>query len=102
MVEGRHPEGAPAGRWRLRGPVVVPHSGSGRGAGPGGRNDGRGVGYGPRMSEMGNHERERKVEVQGVPEGEDIAEGDAAERIDEDPDEQVNRQDPVWDDEHED
>jgi len=55
------------------------------------------------MTEMGNHERERKVEVEGVPEGEEIAEGDAAERIDEDPDEQVNRHDPVWDDdEHED
>lgn len=50
------------------------------------------------MTEMGNHERERKVEVQGVPEGEDIAEGDAAERIDEDPEEQANRHDPVWDD----
>jgi hypothetical protein len=46
---------------------------------------------------MGNHERERKVEVQGVPKGEDIAEGDAAERIDEDPEEQANRHDPVWD-----
>jgi hypothetical protein len=55
------------------------------------------------MTEMGNHERERKVEVQGVPAGEDIAEGDAAERVDEDPDEQANRRDPVWnDDEHED
>jgi hypothetical protein len=64
---------------------------------------GRDLGYGPRMTEMGNHERERKVEVQGVPEGEDIAEGDAAERIDEEPDEQPNRRDPVWDDdEHED
>jgi hypothetical protein len=64
---------------------------------------GHDLGYGLDMTEMGNHERERKVEVQGVPEGEDIAEGDAAERIDEEPDEQPNRHDPVWDgDEHED
>ena len=63
----------------------------------------RDPGYGPGMTEMGGYERERKVEVQGVPEGEDIAEGDAADRIDEDPDEQPNRRDPVWDDEgHED
>jgi hypothetical protein len=55
------------------------------------------------MSEMGHHEQERKVELPDVPEGEDISAGDAAERIDEDPDEQVNREDPVWDDEdHED
>jgi len=61
------------------------------------------VGYGLRMSQMGNHERERPVEVEGVPEGEEIAEGDAAERIDEEPEEQPNRRDPVWDDEdHED
>jgi hypothetical protein len=55
------------------------------------------------MTQMGNHEQERPVDIEGVPEGEEIAEGDAAERIDEDPDEQTNRQDPVWDDEaHED
>jgi hypothetical protein len=61
------------------------------------------VGYDGTMSQMGEHERERPVEVEGVPEGEEISEGDAAERIDEDPDEQANRQDPVWDDEeHED
>lgn len=54
------------------------------------------------MSHM-DHERDHPIEMEDVPEGEEIAEGDAAERIDEDPDEQVNRQDPVWDDdEHED
>jgi hypothetical protein len=55
------------------------------------------------MSQMGDHEQERPVEMEGVPEGEEIAEGDAADRIDEKPDEQPNRRDPVWDDEgHED
>jgi hypothetical protein len=55
------------------------------------------------MSQMGDHERERPVEMEGVPEGEEIAPGDAAERVDEDPEEQPNRHDPVWDDEaHED
>jgi len=48
---------------------------------------------------MADHENERPVEVEGVPEGEEISRGDAAERIDEDPDEQRNRRDPVWDDE---
>jgi hypothetical protein len=61
------------------------------------------AGYTPFMSQMGNHERERPVEMDGVPEGEEISEGDAADRIDEEPDEQPNRRDPVWDDEdHED
>jgi len=55
------------------------------------------------MSQMGDHEHERPVELDGVPEGEEIAEGDAADRIDEEPNEQPNRRDPVWDDEgHED
>jgi hypothetical protein len=55
------------------------------------------------MSHMADHERERPVEIEDVPEGEAIAEGDAAERIDVDPEEQPNRRDPVWDDEeHED
>ena len=50
---------------------------------------------------MGDHER--PVEVEGVPEGEHVDEGDAADRIGEDPEEQPNRRDPVWDDdEHED
>jgi hypothetical protein len=54
------------------------------------------------MSHM-DHERDRALEVEGVPEGEEISEGDAAERIDQDPDEQPNRHDPAWDDEaHED
>jgi hypothetical protein len=51
------------------------------------------------MSQMEHKSEERPVEVEGVPEGEEIAEGDAAERIDEDPEEQENRRDPVWDDE---
>jgi hypothetical protein len=59
-------------------------------------------GYGAGMSEMANHERERKVELEDVPEGEEISAGDAAERIDEEPEEQPNRHDPVWDDEDED
>jgi hypothetical protein len=55
------------------------------------------------MSQMGDHEQERPVDLEGVPEGEEISTGDAAERLDEDPDEQENRRDPVWDDEdHED
>jgi hypothetical protein len=54
------------------------------------------------MSHM-DHERDRPGEIEGVPEGEDISPGDAAERLDEDPDEQPNRRDPVWDDDdHED
>jgi hypothetical protein len=55
------------------------------------------------MSQMGDHEHERPMEVEGVPKGDEIAEGDVADRIDEDPEEQPNRRDPVWDDEdHED
>jgi hypothetical protein len=60
------------------------------------------AGYSSGMTHM-DHERDRPVEVEGVPEGEEIAPGDAAARIDEEPDEQPNRRDPVWDDEaHED
>lgn len=63
----------------------------------------RAAGYGTDMSHMADHERERPVEVEGVPEGEEISAGDAAERIDQDPEDQPNRHDPVWDDEeHED
>jgi hypothetical protein len=51
------------------------------------------------MSHMADHERERPVEVEGVPEGEGISRGDAAGRVDEEPDEQPNRRDPVWHDE---
>jgi hypothetical protein len=47
------------------------------------------------MSQMGDHEQERPVELDDVPAGEDISPADAAERVDEDPDEQSNRQDPV-------
>jgi hypothetical protein len=60
-------------------------------------------GYGVVMSQMGDYERERPVDIDDAPEGEEISPGDAAERIDEDPDDQDNRRDPVWsDDEHED
>lgn len=59
-------------------------------------------GYHSTMTHM-DHERDHAIEVEGVPAGEDISPGDAAERIDEDPEEQTNRRDPVWDDdEHED
>jgi hypothetical protein len=46
------------------------------------------------MSEMADHER--PVELEGVPEGEEISTADAAERIDEEPEEQENRRDRVW------
>jgi len=46
------------------------------------------------MTEMADHER--PVELPEVPEGEEISPADAAERIDEDPDDQDNRVDPVW------
>jgi hypothetical protein len=60
-------------------------------------------GYGMFMSQMGDHDQERPVELDDVPDGEEISPADAAERIDEDPDEQSNRRDPVWsDDEHDD
>jgi hypothetical protein len=50
-----------------------------------------------------DHERDHAIEVEGVPQGEEISDGDAADRVDQDPDEQPNRRDPVWDDEaHED
>lgn len=44
---------------------------------------------------MAGHEP--RVELDGVPEGEDISPADAAERVDEDPEGQENRKDPVWD-----
>jgi len=63
---------------------------------------GRAAGYGNHMSQMGNH-RPQQAELEGVPAEEQISPADAAERVDEDPDEQENRRDPVWDDdEHED
>jgi hypothetical protein len=56
------------------------------------------------MSEFGDHELDSdRLDLGGVPGGEEISEADAVERVDEDPDEQENRTDPVWDDEsHED
>jgi len=61
-------------------------------------------GYARDMREMGDHQRDAdRLDLGDVPEGEEISEADAAERLDEDPDDQENRQDPVWDDEgHED
>jgi hypothetical protein len=46
------------------------------------------------MSEMADHRR--PIELPEVPEGEEISPADAAERVDESPDEQENRVDPVW------
>jgi hypothetical protein len=46
------------------------------------------------MTEMADHER--PVEIDGVPPGEEISEADAAERVDEEPEDQDNRVDPVW------
>ncbi len=46
------------------------------------------------MNEMADHER--PVALPDVPDGEGISPADAAERIDEEPDEQENRVDPVW------
>jgi hypothetical protein len=46
------------------------------------------------MTEMADHQR--PVDLTGVPEGEEISEADALERVDEDPDDQENRVDPVW------
>ncbi|HET7431730.1 MAG TPA: hypothetical protein VFJ89_09515 [Nocardioides sp.] len=55
------------------------------------------------MSQMGEHRPEQPADLEGVPEGENISPADAAERVDEDPEAQENRRDPVWDDEdHED
>jgi hypothetical protein len=56
------------------------------------------------MSELGHHEHDAdRVDLDAVPEGEEISEADAAERVDEGPEDQANRRDPVWDDEqHED
>jgi hypothetical protein len=54
------------------------------------------------MSQMGQH-RPQQAELEGVPAEEQISPADAAERVDEDPEGQENRRDPVWDDdEHED
>ncbi|HET9841326.1 MAG TPA: hypothetical protein VFQ01_04900 [Nocardioides sp.] len=56
------------------------------------------------MSELGHHEHDAdRLDLGGVPDGEEVSEADAEERIDEEPDEQQNRRDPVWDEEsHED
>jgi hypothetical protein len=50
------------------------------------------------MSQFDEFQRDREqVDLGGVPEGEGISEADAAERVDEDPADQENRKDPVWD-----
>jgi hypothetical protein len=54
------------------------------------------------MSEMADHERERPVELKDVPDEEGVSQADAAERLDEDPEDQRNRQDPVLDEDSED
>jgi hypothetical protein len=51
---------------------------------------------------MADHERERPVELKDVPEEEGVSQADAAERLDEDPEDQQNRQDPVLDEGSED
>lgn len=55
---------------------------------------GRRSGYGRGMTEMADFGR--PVDLADVPAGEDISAADAAERADEDPEEQQNRVDPVW------
>ena len=61
-----------------------------------GRHAGATVGYDGGMSQMGDH-RPEQPELKGVPAEENISPADAAERVDEDPEEQENRRDPVWD-----
>lgn len=51
------------------------------------------------MSQIPEHEHRPAVELEGVPEEEEISTADAAERVDEEPEEQANRHDPVWDEE---
>jgi hypothetical protein len=46
------------------------------------------------MTEMSDHEP--PVQLPDVPHGEEISPADAAERADQDPEDQVNRVDPVW------
>ena len=66
------------------------------------RHGGRAAGYDEGMSQLGDH-RPEQPELEGVPEEEQISPADVAERVDEDPEEQENRRDPVWDDDgHED
>jgi hypothetical protein len=52
------------------------------------------MGYGSGMTEMADHRG--PVELPDVPEGEEVSAADAVERVDEDPEEQDNRVDPVW------
>jgi hypothetical protein len=57
-------------------------------------------GYDGRVSEMGHHEHDSdRLDLGGVPAGEEISEADAEERVDEEAQEQANRRDPVWDEE---
>lgn len=43
---------------------------------------------------MGQHPKEKPVQVEGVPDEEDISQADVAERIDDDPDEVPSATDP--------
>jgi hypothetical protein len=44
------------------------------------------------MAELpGVHNEERPIKLEGVPDEEDVSRADAADRLDEDPDEQLNR-----------
>jgi hypothetical protein len=54
------------------------------------------------MSGMAGEKRESPVEIEGVPEEEGISTADAAERVDEDPEEQRNRHDPVLEEDDDD
>ena len=47
-------------------------------------------------TEMAGPERRPPFDLEGVPEEEQVSEADAAERVDEDPEDQRNREDPVW------
>jgi hypothetical protein len=61
------------------------------------------------MSDVSHHRHDLSrhqgpTDLEGVPEEEEVSTADAVERVDEEPDEQENRRDPVWDDDedHED
>jgi hypothetical protein len=55
------------------------------------------------MSDVSHHRHDLSrhqgpADLEGVPAEEEVSTADAVERVDEDPDEQENRRDPVWDD----
>jgi hypothetical protein len=57
--------------------------------------------HAPHANELPEHDHDHQhpVDLGQVPPEEGVSQADAAERVDEDPDEQQNRKDPVWDDE---